>query len=239
MRATGALQYSTHKCGFARAERLNGPIGRPFQPFRTPPWGERCERNGTNRSEPFRPFPANAQFFAISACAARTRTRLNRGTTITDHRSGADGRTKWNGSNLSSGKDSPEGKPGLIVHYDIMRPYLTKAEDYREDYALASLLSAPRATILTIRIERDRLLRQYRSRGSVFARLGLGRKLPLTAIYENEDRLAEWSAKWNTFCAELQRQRPGITLIAIQPGHQNFAFELAEPSPPSVNPTVA
>jgi hypothetical protein len=141
---------------------------------------------------------------------------------------------------LSSGIDKLEAAAGLILHYDTMRPYAMKIEDYSDDHALMSLLSAAStlATILTIKIERDRLINQYRSRRSVFARLGLGKKLPLMAIYENGERLAEWSAKWDTFCAELQRRHSGLALIVVEPGDQDCAFGLAEPSPPSVNPRV-
>ena len=127
---------------------------------------------------------------------------------------------------LSSGKDTLEAGSGLIVHYDTMRPHIKGIEDYSADHALISLLSAATlATIVTIKIERDRLLRQYRARRSLLARLGFGKKLPLTSIYENEDGLAKWAAKWDTFCGELERQRRGITLLTVESGPSGFCLQ--------------
>jgi hypothetical protein len=159
---------------------------------------------------------------------------------ITSHLPDVSGWPQTSVKRLSTGDDSPEAAPGLIVHYDTMRPYLMRIEDYTADQALMALLSASTlATILTIKIDRERLHRQYRARRSLFARFGFGKKLPLTAIYEDEDGTAKWATKWSMFCAGLGLQRQGITLLTIEPEVKDFAFKLVKPLARSVNPTVA
>ena len=90
---------------------------------------------------------------------------------------------------------------------------------------MALLLASERATILTMEVDRERLLNQYRGRRRLFARLGFGGKLPLTEIYQDEVRLAKWSSKWDTFCIELQRQRRGITLLTLDSGASGFCVQ--------------
>jgi hypothetical protein len=130
---------------------------------------------------------------------------------------------------LSAGRDRPDAAPGLIVHYDTMRPYQMGVDSYEADDALVSLLSqSSRATILTIKIAPDRLLNQYRARKArrPFLGFGLRNRAPLLSLYENQHDLAEWSAKWEMFCNALMRRREDVTLITIEPGAEKFAFNL-------------
>lgn len=130
---------------------------------------------------------------------------------------------------LSAGRDKPETAPGLIVHYDTMRPQQMGADIYEGDDALVSLLSrSSYATILTIKIAPDRLLNQYRARKARPHFLGFGfrNRAPLLSLYEDQHGLAEWSAKWEMFCNALMRRREDVTLITIEPGPEKFAFKL-------------
>ena len=135
---------------------------------------------------------------------------------------------------------------GLVVHYDIMRPYSKGYDGYEGDAVLTALTTiAVKITVTTVLPPPDRLLKQYLNRanrvvsaeGSMnrYERLkyrahcltgGMFRRCAglkpeqnrIINLYRRPRDVNRWAKRWYSFLHHLRHDRTEIFLISVAPG---------------------
>ena len=144
---------------------------------------------------------------------------------------------------------------GLVLHYDILRPFQTAIADYDADASLAVLGWADEVSVAMVTMPREDLAARLAARppkrrriGRTLARalhrVGVGtrgkrrrvydpatehaRHRRLVALYATPGFLESWEARWNAYIAQALGDRLRIPVIRVESGgsRPNGAFHL-------------
>jgi hypothetical protein len=171
---------------------------------------------------------------------------------------GAPGWPQTNGRRMVQGPLRPVGNPprieGLVLHYDILRPFETALSDYREDRSLAVLGAAERIAVVVLRAPGGQLARQIvtrppkrhatvhaalrnawsrlRGRPSIYAGVGEDeRHAKLADLYRRPGFIEEWYARWDAFLRGIagERLESSIVVEPVLGGEHGIDFRRSGP----------
>jgi hypothetical protein len=166
-----------------------------------------------------------------------------------------------NGRRVIRGTLRPLGTPpmlqGLVLHYDVMRPFETALSDYGDDRSLAVLGAAEKITLVVVRASGDQLARQVvgrppkrrmldavgvarlrnawsglRGRPSLYAGIAEdARHAKLVDLYGRPGFVDGWYARWDAFIRRAAGKRLTLPIAEVEPvpgGERGIEFRLCK-----------
>ncbi len=115
----------------------------------------------------------------------------------------------------------------LVLHYDILRPFIKRFPSYELDPGTAALRSAEKITFFTLRTTPERLRAQLESRLASRPRKRLRKLRP---FYADDRFLADWCDRWLTFVQLYRDVTVGHYLVDV---HTDYVLTPVEDDVPA------
>jgi hypothetical protein len=109
--------------------------------------------------------------------------------------------------------------PGIVMHYDIMRPYEKGwFDDYPDDPALKLLSMADQVTVIVLKPSVQRLTAQLSQKEARRDDRAMSRRAQLLRLYQQPGWLDDWYRRWEGFVTSTVSGGKPLKIICLEPG---------------------